>query len=468
MNKLLLFTVFLVSFGAGCASSTMNTPSVSALPSTSTTVSTSTSALTDEQAILKKLSTNWQKDGNLGAYANIKAKDRLGACANIPTTIHAQNAALVPETYTSLLMVATHSCDAVLRVYLGCASAIVESSPAPDQWVEINGTSYACGEWKEKIILEDIATKKANVVADLGVEARSNAGGLFVPLAFTRDDKNIILDAWMGSPGAGGGTIDLGYAIIPRSTVNGTSKDKEPLAPRSALFYDSFGKMVYLDRSTKLPQYSQPGPTSNDGRIIRRDLVTLNTHPLLEEADTTYQLVDIDEKRSTLHIKATRHQFSTACPRAEDGLICSIKITRERTLPLQDSATVVRGCTPSRLRIVEPVAGSIVTFPLNVRVALDATEPCGWTTFEGIAGTVEARQASSVPQHGMLLGLTNLRATNPMMEKTGSEDYVGVIKLKAKPVNGRIEIILSEENPKGDNSGQILSYFVYGATEIDE
>lgn len=256
-------------------------------------------------------------------------KDRLDHCSNAPPAINPKFAALAPEGYVSLFGIATHQCDAVLRVYLSC------KEPAD---------GYSCGEM---LILEDIKSIGARVLGELTVESRTgNSGGIFVPVAFTKDDRHIILKSWMGDPGAGGGQVDYGYDIVAR---DGETEEKAPLAPKWAIFrdefgkvsysktvfYDEFGKVLYTKNSDALPAFSQPGPQSNSGVLAVKDLATLKERRVLEERDTTFEIVKADEKNRILSIRTTKHAFSSSCPRnAEDSLYCSKKSIQERRIPL--------------------------------------------------------------------------------------------------------------------------------------
>ncbi len=342
MKKLLLVALAIATAGAGCASSyaPRPIPSTSTVPPPAQPVTSSTSSemaptstapvvLTGQDKILHELSVQWQKDGDIGA-SNGQTRDTadvMGSCRNLPVEPPSETAALVPPTYVKLRSIAEHGCGAILRVYLGCAQSIPETNSAPDQWVQVDGNWYACGDWEEKLILEDEATNATHVVADIAVQRGANSSALWVPIAFSKDEKNIILDAWMGSPGAGGGSVDYGYDWIPASTTNGTNKDLVYLAPRATFFYDAYGKMVYLMSSPDLPMYSQPGPSSNDGEIMSEDLATMQRRTALMEPDTTYKLISLDEPGHTATIEKTHHTFTASCPRQEDALYCTQKTT---------------------------------------------------------------------------------------------------------------------------------------------
>ncbi len=251
-------------------------------------------------------------------------KDRFGRCSGMPPTINPKFAKLVPPSSASLFAIATHACDAVLRVYLLCSSRM--------------GIDTCSDE--ELLILEDIKNPQASVLGTLKTESRTgNSGGIFVPMAFTKDDRRIILRSWMGDSAAGGGSVDYGYEIMARE---GSTDKRTPLAPGKSeyfsgitLFYDTFGKAVFTRKSDKLPPPDEPGINYNTGVIVVKDLVILREQKVLEERDTTFELVRADEQNHMLTIRAIKHRFSPDCPREQEGaLSCSAKTVTERKIPL--------------------------------------------------------------------------------------------------------------------------------------
>lgn len=168
------------------------------------------------------------------------------------------------------------------------------------------------------------------------VSYTGNSGAIFIPIAITKDDNNIILDAHMGEPGAGGGSVDYGYAIIPikpAPNINFLIDNFPSIATRSAYFYDSFGKVVYIDEGANTPHYSMPGP-SNSGSIKFRNLITNDPKTILEEEDTSYEIAGLNEKSGTLNFKATKYYFSEKCPREEGAQYCAQTSITERSLQL--------------------------------------------------------------------------------------------------------------------------------------
>jgi len=176
-----------------------------------------------DSELLGLLSAAWTKDDDLADHQQ-QAVDNLESCPRASLDLESGAAELVPKTYVRLKAIATHRCDAVVKVFLGCTEAI-EEPDASEQWVGTGGKWFACARWNERLVLEDRPSGHARLLADLGFETRTgNSGALFVPAAFTKSDRDLVLKAWMGSPGAGGGDMDYGDELMSR--VNGRRRPK--------------------------------------------------------------------------------------------------------------------------------------------------------------------------------------------------------------------------------------------------
>lgn len=112
------------------------------------------------------------------------------------------------------------------------------------------------------------------------------------------------------------------------------TSDYARIATRGASFYDNYGKVVYLDNSDKMPQYPQPGPRHNSGALFYRDLVTNEPRIILEEENTTFELIAIDVLAKKIILMVTKYEFTEACPKNEDGYYCAKKATTARTIPI--------------------------------------------------------------------------------------------------------------------------------------
>ncbi len=182
----------------------------------------------------------------------------------------------------------------------------------------------------------NIDTQKSESIGELKSFAGANYGGIYVPLALTKDDQNIILRAAMGSPGAGGGAVNLGYSFI--SAVPGiyatSSKQLPRLASAEAIFYDRYGKMISLEEGNQTPDWSQPGRNPNQGMLLAQDLLTGKKTVLAAAPDTYYEIAGFDESRRSMRIQAVYNAYTATCPRATEALDCSTKTATMADLPL--------------------------------------------------------------------------------------------------------------------------------------
>jgi hypothetical protein len=272
-----------------------------------------------------RLSQAWAQDSDLTSSSHQRIDD-LARCPQAKQEMRAESSALVPPWFVRFEGIATRACDAVLWVFLGCTSATDDGK--------------ACQNWTERLVLEPVGKGAPNVIGNVEMVRGGNSAGLFVPFAFTRDDRWILLRAWMFSPGAGGGAVDYGVGVIARTTRQGDSPVEVRSFPaRDPSFYADLGCAIGLAASTKTPTYSQPGfPSDNGGALVTVDLATLKTRTLLEERDTTYSVERIDEKSGTIDVRAAKHTFGNDCPRGDGALSCSTSTSAKRTLALPPCA----------------------------------------------------------------------------------------------------------------------------------
>jgi hypothetical protein len=270
---------------------------------------------------LLRLAQAWSRDPEL-TLSNLHPVEDQARCPQAQYEMRVANAALVPPTFARFEAIATHACDAVLWVFLGCTQATDDGA--------------ACQSWRERLVLEPVGTGPAQIVGDLDPVRGGNSSGLFVPFAFSRDDRWLLHRAWMFSPGAGGGSVDYGVGVIARSTRRGESPiDVQQFPVRDPSFYAGFGCAIGLGASDQTPTYTQPGfPSNNGGALVAVDLTTLQPRTLLKERDTTYIVKRLDEKAGTLDVEVTRHDFGKDCPREEGALACSGASTSRRTVAL--------------------------------------------------------------------------------------------------------------------------------------
>jgi hypothetical protein len=280
-----------------------------------------------------RLSQAWAKDDDLASSSSQRIDD-LARCPQAKHDIRGESSTLVPPTFVRFEGIATHACDAVLWVFLGCTEATNDGA--------------ACMNWEERLVLEPVGKGASLVVGNVDVVRGGNSSGLFVPFALTRDDRWILLRAWMFSPGAGGGAVNYGIGVIARPPrpmresvrPRGDSRvEVKALPARDPSFYADYGCAIGLAASDKTPTYSQPGfPSDNGGALVAVDLATLQTRPLLQEGDTTYSVERLDEKAGTIDVRVAKHTFGKDCPRGDGALSCSTSTSTRRTLALPPCA----------------------------------------------------------------------------------------------------------------------------------
>lgn len=323
--------------GGGCT--TVRPTSVTPVTSTpeATTASVPAAAISspDDPRVLKQLAIDWRRDSDLYRSGSGITADGGISCLGVPQKASPQAAALVPDTYKGFFSRANHACSQVVRVFIGCDHAAAAGVYDGTNGVNVDGQAYYCNlGWRERLVLEDLKTGVVQTLGDLEYQSGSNWGGLEVPFGFTKDDRQLLLEPWMGSPGAGGSSVSLGHQIMP-ATGAGATAQAQLLAPDQVVFYDGNGKMVYLDNSDRLPSYSQPGPRINAGTVKWKDLTTGQERTLLEEKDTSYQLDGgISRDGKTLQYTAIKHRFTSDCPRVPESLSCSQKTSSQQTLVL--------------------------------------------------------------------------------------------------------------------------------------
>lgn len=235
----------------------------------------------------------------------------------------------IPATYYHMLSIPFHSGGKVLRVYSACSFDSVASS---DDF----GSLFEDCRDGVRLAIYDPARQASTYLRAIQTVYGSNYCGIFMPFALTPDDRNIILDAWMGDPAAGGSNIDYGYTLLPvkAASKNTVYSDVVQIASRAAFFYDNYGKVVHLGDSDKMPHYPQPGPMYNYGALFFLDLITNKETIILEEENTTFNLVAIDVAAKMIILTATKYHFTDACPKDEDGYSCAEKTTTTRTISL--------------------------------------------------------------------------------------------------------------------------------------
>ncbi len=214
---------------------------------------------------------------------------------------------LAPQPYFKhLLSIPFNSSNSILRVYMSNGNA---------GFVRL--IKYSASDGSSKLI------------GDVSSQVGGNWGGIYVPMAISKDDSHVLFNAQMGSPGAGGGSTTLGYASLSLTFIkydNCGYLNPEKIA-NQAYFYDNFSKVLFYAEAGNVPPSEKPGPNYNSS-LRFRNIVTAETKTLLQESNTIYQIINIDEKSGIVNFKS--------CPWQEHRFEClnSDPTTQNRSLNL--------------------------------------------------------------------------------------------------------------------------------------
>lgn len=92
-----------------------------------------------------------------------------------------------------------------------------------------------------------------------------------------------------------------------------------------------------------------------------------------------------------------------------------------------------------------------VDWPINVVAIVDNRDPaCRWVVFEAQAGTVEVRD-----RNNQIISQGVLSTTDEWMTEQPVE-YLASLTLKNEPSSKEVELILTEENPRGEGDAKQL------------
>lgn len=156
----------------------------------------------------------------------------------------------------------------------------------------------------------------SELLGDIRSETGGNWGGIYIPIAISKDNNHIIFKAHMGSPGAGGGSVTLVYAyssLAPNKYDACGYIDPQKIA-NQAYFYDNSSKSLFLAEENNVPASEKPGPDYNSA-IKFINIITGETKTLLEESNTIYEITNIDEQTGVVNFKS--------CPWQEYRFNCS-------------------------------------------------------------------------------------------------------------------------------------------------
>ena len=176
-----------------------------------------------------------------------------------------------------------------------------------------------------RLIKYSRSSETSELLGDIRSETGSNWSGIYIPIAISKDDNHIIFEAHMGAPGAGGGSVTMGYAYLSLVSAQFASAQYDDcgyLNPKKianqAYFYDNFSKALFYSEEKNVPPSEQPGPYYNSA-IKFINIITAETKTLLEEPNTIYEIINIDEESGVVNFKSCPWQkYRFSCP-VSDG-----------------------------------------------------------------------------------------------------------------------------------------------------
>lgn len=227
-------------------------------------------------------------------------------------------AALLPKNHAHIFSLPFSNTNKVLRVYF--SPWFPEKDDLSSNYNEsllkliktgIWGEQFDASEYKAYLFVYNPQENSSTYLGVINPESQTgNSGALYVPFAIRGDNKAIILQAWMGSPGAGGGSTDYGYALMPIIITNKSAVINDyilrGIATDNAVFYDHFSKVIYIGEGRGTTASCGNFPT-NDA-VYYRDLL----HPtekkiLAEKSNTIYSHIMVDEISKTVTFVATSY-----------------------------------------------------------------------------------------------------------------------------------------------------------------
>ncbi|MEN9449672.1 MAG: hypothetical protein RJA83_286 [Pseudomonadota bacterium] len=225
---------------------------------------------------------------------------------------------LLPKNHAHIFSLSFPNKNKVLRVYVNPLAPVKGdlSSNYNESMVELfkkrNLEEFDATDYKAYLFVYNPQRNSSTFLGVINTESQTgNSGALYVPYAIRGDNKAIILDAWMGSPAAGGSMIDYGYALMP---IRIASKNKainsyilRAIATRKAVFYDHFSKVIYIDEGGKTPPCGKPGPTNDAIIYYRNFLYPTKKRILAEKPNTVYSNINVDEANKTVTFVATSY-----------------------------------------------------------------------------------------------------------------------------------------------------------------
>lgn len=172
-----------------------------------------------------------------------------------------------------------------------------------------------------RLVKYSLSSGTSELLGDIRSETGSNWSGIYIPIAISKDDGHVVFEAHMGSPGAGGGSVTMGYASLslasPEYDACGYMTPKK--IANQVYFYDNFSKALFYSEEKNVPPSERPGPYYNSA-IKFTNIITGETKTLLVEPNTIYEITNIDEKLGIVNFKSCPWQNDRSnfnCPTSD-------------------------------------------------------------------------------------------------------------------------------------------------------
>ncbi len=171
-----------------------------------------------------------------------------------------------------------------------------------------------CPDWKYRVLVKDLHTGASSLLYSFPEEdiydasafiPRAHAGGcplLYVPLAWSKNDKKIIL-TWGNPTSCGSGLSSSIYSYYLVSPEGGSIKK---FVKRGGIFFDDYAKVVSADHNPlSLTACDQMGE-ENQGKIVVREVETGKETAVLSDRASYFEPRLVSEDGRTLRYSIRR------------------------------------------------------------------------------------------------------------------------------------------------------------------
>ena len=181
------------------------------------------------------------------------------------------------------------------------------------------------------IIALDPVTKRGTLIAHSGaVSYTGNSGAVWMPVAIRKDGKAVIMRAIMASPGAGGSSVDYGFAQLAIAPTTGNAKlwvkgiAQGSEIPGVPVFYDGYTKALSSVPAGEPEECPPCFFASSD--LIAMDLLdgtkkTVSTG----QKNTSYRPVSVDAGKGSVSVEVISYTSPAGCT----SLSCRVVSSKE-------------------------------------------------------------------------------------------------------------------------------------------